>query len=69
MSNISISLSELNIMRQWFDSVQDVNPNYLDNADYILAKMIYEILGMNVPNRITSMVEVLKTGDNNTTNP
>lgn len=43
---------ELDLFRQWFDSVQDVNPNYLDQKDYELAKKVYENLGMRVPESV-----------------
>lgn len=47
---------DLNLFRQWFDSVHDVNPEYLGKADYALAKRIYERLGMRVPDSILAEI-------------
>lgn len=43
---------ELDMIRQWFDSLQDVNPQYLRRADYKLAVRIYEQLGARVTNAL-----------------
>jgi len=40
-------------IRQWFSVVQDLNPAYLVAEDYVLAKRLYEKLGLRVPNSIT----------------
>jgi len=37
--------------RQWFDVVMDVNPQYLEQADYALAKPLYEDAGIRLSNR------------------
>jgi hypothetical protein len=42
----------LNLFRQWFDAVQDLNPLYLKVDDYRQARLIYEKLGMRVPHSI-----------------
>lgn len=42
----------LELTRQWFDAVQDLNPGYLTVDDYHLARSIYENLGMRVPDSI-----------------
>lgn len=44
--------AELNLIREWFDAVQDLNPKILNQADHALAKFIYERLGWRVPNSI-----------------
>ena len=44
------SKEELNRIRQWFDSLQDTNPKYLEAGDYELARRVYEHLGMRVTN-------------------
>lgn len=49
---INLGENELLRIRQWFDSVQDTNPKYLESKDYILARRIYEAEGMRVPNSI-----------------
>jgi len=43
---------EIELMRQWFDSVQDVNPQFLEQKDYDLAVKVYKATGMRVPNSI-----------------
>lgn len=45
---------ELNLARQWFNAVQDLNPGYLELADYSLAAKIHEALGVRVPNSIST---------------
>ncbi|WP_261534745.1 tail protein X [Burkholderia multivorans] len=48
------STRELELIRQWFDAIQDTNRPYLEPADYALAKRIYEALGQRVPNTINA---------------
>lgn len=50
---VTLTLEELNLARQWFDAVQDFNPEYLEPADYGLAVKIHNELGMRVPQSIT----------------
>jgi hypothetical protein len=40
------------LCRQWFDNVQDLNPDYLKGPDYHLAEGLYMAVGMRVPNSI-----------------
>lgn len=47
-----VYVHEMNLFRQWFDSVQDLNPKRLLAEDYVLAAKLYERLGMRVPNSI-----------------
>lgn len=49
----AISHNEMNLFRQWFDSVQDTNSEYLHKDDYVLAEKLYKELGIRVPNSIT----------------
>lgn len=49
---ITLSDKELNLFRQWFNSVQDCNPNYLNKEDYQTAANVYKLLGWRVPNSI-----------------
>lgn len=49
----AVSNHEMNLFRQWFDSVQDTNAEYLQKVDYVLAEKIYKKLGMRVPNSIS----------------
>lgn len=48
----SLSNPELHLIRQWFESVQDTNTEFLQVDDYVLAPKIYERLGLRVPNSI-----------------
>lgn len=43
---------DLDLFRQWFDSVQDVNQVFLEPKDYELAARLYKALGLRVPNSI-----------------
>lgn len=49
-----LSKDELHRIRQWFDAVQDTNPQYLERGDFLLARRLYEALEMRVPNSITT---------------
>lgn len=49
---MELTKAELEIVRQWFGNVQDTNPKYLDKDDFILARQIYERLGIRVPDSI-----------------
>ena len=49
---MDLTKDELHKVREWFDTVQDMHPAYLDNSDYALAKKIYQELDMRVPNSI-----------------
>ena len=43
------SETELNSFREWFEAVQDLNPEYLNRWDYFAAERLYVELGMRVP--------------------
>lgn len=43
---------QIELFRQWFDAVQDLNSIYLEPKDYRLAKHLYELLGMRVNSSI-----------------
>lgn len=53
----------LDLYRQWFDAVQDVNPAYLERKDYVLAKALYEQLGMRVDHSILRGIETAPSGE------
>uniref|UniRef100_A0AB39C9S2 SH2 domain-containing protein n=1 Tax=Aliivibrio phage vB_Alvi_H905 TaxID=3234039 RepID=A0AB39C9S2_9VIRU len=55
MNSNQLSDEQLQLIRQWFDAVQDLNPSVLKKEDYILAKSIYESLGLRVPNSINDV--------------
>ena len=42
-------MDHANLFREWFDVVQDMNPEYLEKKDYVLARQLYEQCGMRVP--------------------
>lgn len=48
----SLTTEELNLCREWFETVQDVTPVFLEKKDYILADKIYKLLKWRVPNSV-----------------
>ena len=52
-----LSRDEMDLCRQWFNSVQDTNGGYLIPADYTLAAKIYERLGLRIPKSISNVLE------------
>lgn len=53
---IVFSATDAHIVRQWFEAVQDINPNFLSGPDYLLAQQLYQALGVRVPNSIAEKV-------------
>ena len=51
-----LSRDEMDLCRQWFNSVQDTNGGYLIPADYTLAAKIYERLGLRIPKSISNVL-------------
>lgn len=49
MGNIVLDEQELDLVRQWFNALQDLNPKYLEKQDFELAVQIHEALGAKVP--------------------
>jgi hypothetical protein len=49
---------QLDTVRQWFNCIQDTNGGYLAPHDYVLAKEIYERLGMRVPSSVETGIGV-----------
>ena len=49
---MEFSEQELHLIRQWFDSVQDTNSQYLERPDYMLARRLYGALDMRLPDSI-----------------
>lgn len=43
---------DADLYRQWFNAVQDLSPAYLEPADYIAAKALYERLNLRMPSSI-----------------
>lgn len=54
---ITITTEEANLVRQWFDAVQDLNQGYLTQPDYELAQRLYQALGRRVPSSISTNVK------------
>ncbi len=57
---MQLTNEELDLCRQWFDSVQDLNSAYLTQKDYMLAVKLYEKLGLRVPNSVQSGTNEIK---------
>ena len=52
MDAFDLTRGDLSLMRQWFDCVQDLNPQYLTWDDFQLARRLYEVLEMRVPSSV-----------------
>ena len=52
--NLELTLEEVNLCREWFGVVQDMNTLFLELEDFLLAKKLYEKLEMRVPNSISN---------------
>jgi len=50
-----LTTDELDLCRQWFNSVQDTNGGYLTPQDYVLAEKLYKQLDMRVPHSISEI--------------
>jgi hypothetical protein len=46
---VPLTDDELDVCRQWFNSVKDTNKNYLTGHDYALAEKLHMHLGLRVP--------------------
>lgn len=42
----------INRFREWFGNTQDLNPGYLQKADYELGSRLYELLDLRVPHSV-----------------
>lgn len=49
---IMITGEQADLVRQWFNAIQDLNPGYLTLPDYELVFWIYRALDMRVPDSI-----------------
>ena len=56
----ALTADDLELCRQWFCSVHDLNEGHLERADFVLAEKIYRALGMRVPG---SVADPLRTFD------
>jgi len=59
---IHLSADEVHLVREWFDSVQDLSPDYLEPRDYTLAQRVYEAVGMRVPNDVSEKASDTQSG-------
>ena len=50
--NINFDAAELQLFRQWFNAVDDLNERYLDEDDLLLYKKLMDHMGMRVSDRI-----------------
>lgn len=50
--HLELTGQDIGLIRQWFEVVQDVSPEYLNKHDYELAKKVYEAIGLVVPNSV-----------------
>jgi hypothetical protein len=49
---MELTEDELNLTREWFDSVQDLNPDYLEQKDYRLQVKVLRALDRRVPHDV-----------------
>lgn len=54
---MKITDDELDLVRQWFDAVQDFSRSFMGPLDYSLALKIYQRLGIRVPSSILEVEE------------
>jgi hypothetical protein len=43
---------DVELLRQWFDVIEDINPQFLGRRDFELAKQLYQHLGRRVSSSI-----------------
>ncbi|EOT7841596.1 hypothetical protein [Pseudomonas aeruginosa] len=58
---MNFSEDELELFRQWFNAVEDLNPKYLERKDYLLAKKVLDELGAKTPNSMLEKLEKLSS--------
>ena len=46
---VSLSSDFKSLFLEWFNAVEDLNPDYLEVRDYVAARMLYESSGRRVP--------------------
>ena len=64
MKSFELTYEQLNLVRQWFNSVQDCNPKYLQDEDYFLAADIHEMLGMKFKHEVITGEPIAYSFDN-----
>ncbi|MFK3922138.1 hypothetical protein [Pseudomonas fulva] len=58
---MKLSEEELELVRQWFNAVEDLNPKFLELKDYFLAEKILVELGAKIPISMIQKMEKLST--------
>jgi len=53
----SFTKEELNLFRQWFNSVQDICPGYYDKKDLLLVAKVYKNLDIKLPENISKNIK------------
>lgn len=54
---IAFTLEEVELFRQWFNSMLDTNPKYVKEHDIFLCRKIYKILKMRIPKELSNFSE------------
>lgn len=57
---MNITPEQANLVRQWFDSLQDIHPEYLEQKDYELAVELYKFIGTELPSSILRNLSALE---------
>lgn len=55
---MELTRDELDLCRQWFNSVFDVNPQYLGAPDFQLAAKLHGALGLRLANSVRDRLPV-----------
>ncbi|WHL27778.1 hypothetical protein [Pseudomonas juntendi] len=58
---MKLSKEELELVRQWFNAVEDLSPKFLELKDYSLAEKILVELGAKKPISMIKKMEKLST--------
>lgn len=59
---MKLNSAQLDLVRQWFNWMQDCNPAFLSTKDYLLARGVYEALGKPVPLSVTAALLTAEVG-------
>lgn len=51
---MELTREEIDLLRQWYNAVQDLSPEYLEQKDHDLAAKIYTELGLTMRPRTAS---------------
>lgn len=55
--SLALTRDEVDLCRQWFSSVQDTNPDYLEDIDGKLAMAMYVAMGMRIPMSVSLLAQ------------